>query len=356
MKILAIESSCDETSAAVLTEKNGHPLLLSNIVSSQIPLHQKYGGVVPEVAARAHIENILPVITEALNESKTKLSDIDYIAVTSGPGLVGSLIVGVEAAKALSLSLNIPIVPLNHLEGHLYANFLEKVKPKFPVVALLVSGGHTILVLMENHLNYKIIGKTKDDAAGEAFDKGAKILGLGYPGGPIISERALLGDNSTYSFPIIDLTPNPKRNPEGFLVNPAPSMDFSFSGLKTALLTQTKKMRKLSKKDIDNLAASYQKAIIENLVQNSKRAVLKYKPKTFILSGGVAANKQLREILKANIKKVSPTTSYLIPEFKLCTDNAGMMAAAAYYKIKKDRETIKKDYSFSAEPNLELKI
>jgi N6-L-threonylcarbamoyladenine synthase len=353
VKILAIESSCDETAAAVLLEKNGQPLLLSNVVASQIDLHAKYGGVVPEVAARSHIEKIIPVITEALIGAKTKLSDIDYIAVTSGPGLVGSLVVGVETAKALGLANNIPVIPLNHLEGHIYANFLLEEKPSFPIVALLVSGGHTLLVLMKNHFDFKVIGKTRDDAAGEAFDKGAKLMDLGYPGGPIISKLAEEGDSSAYDFPLIDLTESPKKNKAGFMEKSDLSMDYSFSGLKTALLNKVKAEGKLSREKTADMAASYEKAIIANLSQNAVRAVGIYKPKSFILSGGVAANKLLRTTLEEDIKKVDPKTKYLIPPFSLCTDNAGMMAACAYYKVKTKKQ--KGSIDFVAEPTLEIK-
>lgn len=389
MKILAIETSCDETSAAILTEKDGRPVLLSNVVSSQIDLHKEYGGVVPEVAARAHIESIIPVIKKALNESGPKkqlykknayaqklyqqsLNEIDYIAVTYGPGLVGSLVVGVETAKALGLALNKPIIPINHLEGHIYANLVSNVKchlpagkvgmsnvkcaePKFPIATLLVSGGHTMLIYMKNHLDYKIIGETRDDAAGEAFDKGARVLGLGYPGGPAIAKAAEEGDASKHNFPIIDLTEPPKRGADGFLKYPKPSLDFSFSGLKTALISTVKNHGPLTKKDKADLAVSFQKAIVDTLVQNSLRAVEEYKPKTFILSGGVAANKMLRETLESAIKKSSPDTCYLIPDTNLCTDNAGMIAAAAYYRIKKARSSeLKAQSQFAAEPNLKF--
>lgn len=349
MKILAIESSCDETAASVIGEEKDTPVLFSNIVSSQIDLHAVYGGVVPEVAARAHIENIIPVIDEALKKSKTKLEELDYLAVTYGPGLVGSLVVGVETAKALSAAKNVPVIPINHLEGHIYANFLES-KPEFPLVALLVSGGHTMLIYMKDHFCYQVIGQTKDDAAGEAFDKGAKILDLGYPGGPMISKLAEEGAEEVIKFPIIDLTAEPKRNKEGFLEKPEISMDFSFSGLKTALINKVRGEGNYKKED---LAASFQKAIVDNLVQNSLRAVKKYNPKTFILSGGVAANKKLRETLDEEIKKVSPSTTYLIPETFLCTDNAAMIASVAYWRVKTNHATTTLD--FAAEPNLEIK-
>lgn len=368
MKILAIETSCDETSAAVLTEKNNKPALLSNVVSSQIDLHKEFGGVVPEVAARAHIESIIPVIKKALTNKNSpygskllenKLSDIDYIAVTYGPGLIGSLVVGVETAKGLGLALGKPVVPVNHLEGHIYANFVGQLPdtnyqiPKFPIVALLVSGGHSMLIYMKDHLKYKVIGETRDDAAGEAFDKGARVLGLGYPGGPAISKAAEKGNAERYNFPIIDLTEPPKRGADGFLKYPKPSLDFSFSGLKTALITTIKKHRPFTKKDQADLSAGFQKAIIDTLVQNSLRAVEEYKPKTFILSGGVAANKVLRDSLASALKKSPPYPLYLIPDPYLCTDNAGMIAAAAYYRIKTQR-SFTKYQKFSAEPNLKL--
>jgi N6-L-threonylcarbamoyladenine synthase len=353
VNILAIETSCDETSAAIVTGKRGKPVLLSNIVSSQIPLHQKYGGVVPEVAARAHIENILTVIRESLVKAKVKLSEVDYLAVTEGPGLVGSLVVGVETAKALSLSLNIPVLPINHLEGHIYANF-EGTSPKFPLIALLVSGGHTLLIYMKSHLNYKVIGKTRDDAAGEAFDKGAKLMGLGYPGGPIISKMALEGNENVFKFPMIDLTPRPIKNKKGFLEKQEISMDYSFSGLKTALLNIVKKKMPKTEKDISDLAASYQKAIVDNLIQNSLRAIVKYQPRTFILSGGVAANRYLREKLGNEIKNTDKKVKFIIPPFELCTDNAGMIGIAAWYTIKLKSQNTKNRPRFIAEPNLGL--
>lgn len=349
MKILAIESSCDETAAAVIEERAGKPLLLSNVVSSQIDIHKAYGGVVPEVAARAHIENVIPVVDEALKEAGTNLAELNYIGVTYGPGLVGSLVVGVETAKALGVAKNIPVIPINHLEGHVYANFLGA-EPEFPLVALLVSGGHTMLIHMKNHFEYEVIGHTKDDAAGEAFDKGAKILELGYPGGPIISKVAEKGNENKIKFPLVDLTPEPQRNKEGFLEQPEPSMDFSFSGLKTALINKVRGGEDYKKED---LAASFQKAIIDNLVQNSLRAVKKYKPKTFILSGGVAANELLRDTLKKRISECSPNTKYLIPEKLLCTDNAAMIASVAYWRIKTGNAETTLD--FAAEPNLEIK-
>lgn len=367
MHILAIETSCDETSAAVIKESENQPIILSNIVSSQIDLHKKYGGVVPEVAARAHIELIIPVIDEALKKAKISLNEIDYITPTYGPGLIGSLLVGVETAKALGQAKNIPIIPVNHLEGHLYANFVNSAqrektkediytKPEFPILALIISGGHTMLVTVNDHLKYQVVGRTRDDAAGEAFDKAAKILGLGYPGGPIISKWAEEGDDSSYVFPTIDLTDKPFRDKDGYLRHPEASLDFSFSGLKTSLLTKVKKItennKRLSDKEISNLAASFQKAIVDNVSQNVLRGIERYHPKTFIISGGVAANKQLRETLKKNIESHSPVAKFLVPEFELCTDNAAMIGIAGYYQIKNINSKIEKN--IVAVPSLKL--
>lgn len=356
MNILAIESSCDETAAAVISDQDGCPKILSNIVASQIDLHTKYGGVVPEVAARAHIESVIPTIKESLKEAKAKLSNIDAVAVTEGPGLGGSLIVGVETAKAISLAKKIPLIPINHLEGHIYAAFAEEEKSKdskikFPILTLLVSGGNTLLVLMEDHLRYRVIGQTLDDAAGEAFDKGAKILGLGYPGGPIISKRAEKGNSKRYSLPIIDLTPPPKRDENGYLKKATPSLDFSFSGLKTALLNFAKKEERLTPTKINDLAASFQNAIVETLVQNSLRAIEQYQPRTFVLGGGVAANKALRETLSQKITDHFPGISFITPNINLCGDNAAMIGVAAYFHIKKKSQ---KRRSVVAIPNLKI--
>lgn len=367
MKILAIETSCDETAAAIIGEGKQGPIIHSNVVSSQIDLHAEYGGVVPEVAARAHIESILPVIDKALKDGGATLDSLDYIAVTYGPGLVGSLIVGLETAKGISLSNNIPLIPVNHLEGHLYANFVQtnekkgghnNDEPEFPILALIISGGHTMLVLVHDHLEYQIVGRTRDDAAGEAFDKGAKIMGLGYPGGPIISLRAEKGDDTTYNFPLIDLTDKPYRDENGFLRHPEPSLDFSFSGLKTWLLTKVKSLtegdKKLTEEEVNNLSASFQKAITENVTKNVLLAIEKYKPKTFIISGGVAANKNLREGLKDSIKNKYSNVKYLVPDFYLCTDNAAMIGLAAYYQLKKQGAQEKIKFDITPNPSLKL--
>ena len=350
MKILAIESSCDETAASVVEMTGSGPVILSNIVASQIDIHSQYGGVVPEVAARAHIENIIPTIRAALKEAGTELDVIDRIAVTQGPGLIGSLVVGVESAKAISQATGIPLFPINHLEGHIYASFADPDNvPEFPLLALLVSGGNTLLVYMKDHLRYEVIGSTRDDAAGEAFDKGAKLLGLGYPGGPVISTLAAKGDPSKYHLPIVDLTEAPSRNSEGFLEKAEPSLDFSFSGLKTALLTITKTQKDLPDSDKADLCAAYEDAIVGTLVQNSLRAAEKYRPKTFILAGGVAANKKLREKLGQALKEQVSDIRYIIPELNLCGDNAAMIGIVAAYRKDSDARG-----DFVAEPNLKL--
>lgn len=364
MKILAIETSCDETSAAIITEDQNAPKILSNIIYSQINTHKEYGGVVPEVAARAHIENIISVIEDALKKAKTKLGEIDFIAATYGPGLVGSLLIGVETAKGISLAKDIPFIPINHLEGHIYAGIgagtEDKTKNKinFPALALIISGGHTQLVLIDKHLSYQIIGKTRDDAAGEAFDKAAKIMGLEYPGGPAISRAAEGGDEKKYKFPIIDLTTKPYRDENSFLKYPEPSLDFSFSGLKTSLLTKvkelTKNKKKLTRKELSDLSASFQLAITNNVIQNTQRAIKKYSPKTFILSGGVAANKHLRKALEKNIRNIDPKIQQITPESVLCTDNAAMIGVATYYAVKLKKNNKKNYLKVSPEPGLKL--
>jgi N6-L-threonylcarbamoyladenine synthase len=353
MNILAIESSCDETAAAVV--KDGCEVL-SNVVASQIDIHAKYGGVVPEVAARAHVQSIIPVVEESLYEAKITWKEVDTIAVTQGPGLVGSLIVGTETARTLAILKKKPLIAVNHLDGHIYANWLSENQPQFPLVALLVSGGHTMLIEVENHYKFKIIGQTRDDAAGEAFDKVAALLALPYPGGPNISQLAEKGSENKYKFPIVDLTPEPKRNTEGFLEYPEPSLDFSLSGLKTAVLNEVRSPRhsrvggSLSQKDKADIAASFQKTLVNTLAQNSQRAIEKYHPKSFILSGGVAANEELRNKLQEMCKELG--IKFYMPDLTYCTDNAVMIAVAAYYK--------QKEFGFSEpktltpDPNLKL--
>jgi N6-L-threonylcarbamoyladenine synthase len=332
MNILAIETSCDETAAAVITDGK----IKSSIIASQAQLHAKYGGVVPEVAAREHVTAIIPTIDLALKKAKLKLSGIDTIAVTQGPGLITSLLVGIETAQALGTSLGIPVLPINHMEAHIYANFVNKIH-KFPALILVVSGGHTMLVLMKKHGDYKILGETVDDAAGEAFDKTAKLLGLGYPGGPALSKLAEKGNPKAFNFP------RPMINSKDF--------NFSFSGLKTAVLYEVQKRKNVSTKQKTDYAASIQAAILESLVSKTEKALKLYKPKTLMLGGGVAANKNLRKEFQTLALSFKIPVS--IPAFEFCTDNAAMIGLAAYYKIKNKKARYPK--SFRADPNLELK-
>ncbi len=356
MKILAIETSCDDTSVAVI--EDGYKVL-SSIVSSQVDVHSEYGGVVPEIAARTHIKNMIPVLDNALNKAKVKVEDIDIVATTQGPGLIGSLIVGVNTAKTLAYLYDKPLVALQHIEGHIYANFLEKAvgeQPQFPLVCLTASGGHTNIIYMKSHLNYEVIGDTEDDAAGEAFDKVAKMLGLGYPGGPIISELAEKGDIMAFNFPLVDLTPKPKRNSEGFLETPEESLDFSFSGLKSAVLREVKVIERESKitdQQIWDICASFQETATEILARNLMRAVSKYNPKSILLSGGVASNKVLRTKVESKLKVFDRKVKLFFPKGEYCTDNAAMIGAVAYqYSIKNKFEDYKK---LMPDPNLKLK-
>ena len=331
MKILAIETSCDDTSVAIV--KDGS-YILSSVVATQLE-HSEFGGVVPEVAAREHIKNIVPVLEEAFRVAEVTWDEIDAIAVTKGPGLVGSLIVGVNTAKSLAYLHQKPLIAIHHIEGHIYANWLSKEKstePQFPLVCLTVSGGHTNIIYMKKHLKYEIIGETRDDAAGEAYDKVAKMLGLGYPGGPIISRMALTGDPNKYSFPITDLTEAPSRNEEKYLVPGVESLDFSYSGLKTAVLQTVNKLKiinpELSNTVKSDVSASFEFTANKILARNLARAVYKHNPKTILLSGGVAANNNLRKQVMEEFAQIR--TKILYPEINCCTDNAAMIAAAAY--------------------------
>jgi N6-L-threonylcarbamoyladenine synthase len=309
MKILGIETSCDETAAAVVEDGTR---ILSNEVSSQVEIHARYGGIVPEVASRQHILAIIPVIEQAMTEAGTGWNDIDGIAVTAGPGLAGSLLIGVNTAKAISMSRNIPLTGVNHLEGHIYANWISRNSspPEFPLLALIVSGGHSDLVLMKDHGSYELIGRTRDDAAGEAFDKAARILDLGYPGGPAIQKASELGT------PSIDL-------PRSWIKG---TSDFSFSGIKTALLRLEESNQIENKLDA---AASFQEAIAEVLVTKTINAAEDHGVKQIILAGGVAANRPLRErLVRESILPV------LVPEIRLCTDNAAMIAACGFFRFK----------------------
>lgn len=346
MKILAIESSCDETAAAVLEGRGSKLRLLSNIVSSQIALHRAYGGVVPEVAAREHVLNILPVIEEALKAAGIKRTEaakkLSAIAVTTGPGLITSLMIGVETAKTLSYVWKLPAVAVNHIEGHLYSNFITA-SPKLPALILTVSGGHTQLVHMKTHLSYKTIGETRDDAAGEAFDKAAKLLGLGYPGGPLVSKAATEYANlikQDLASPSIIL-PRPMLNDKSY--------DFSFSGLKTALLYETRKDKDY-KKRINEYCYAFEQAVVDVLVTKTMRAAKKLGVKSVMLAGGVAANKALRERLSAEVSNAG--LAFAMPDLSYTTDNAAMIAAAGYFKFKAGKTTPWR--KLKVDPNLEL--
>lgn len=344
MIILAIETSCDETAASIIRGSGQNVEILSNVVSSQIEIHKKYGGVVPEVAAREHVYNILPVIKEALEKANITKESLDYIAVTKGPGLITSLHCGVETAKALSITWNKPLIPIHHIESHLYANFIGKHSIKFPAIVLTVSGGHTALYLMNGHTELKLIGETIDDAAGEAFDKSAQLMNLGYPGGPIISTEAAKWNKVKNSEDIVINLPRPLLN--------KPNFDFSFSGLKTALLYSLQKDPHW-KKRIPEYCHELQEAIVETLVKKAIRAADKYEAKTILLAGGVAANKRLREHLVEYASTKLSTVKVNIPELQYTTDNAAMVGTCAYFKIKAGLKPTK-NATITADPNFEL--
>lgn len=316
MFILGIESSCDETAAAVV--KDGK--LLSSVIASQIQDHSAYGGVVPEIASRKHIEAISPVIMQAVMDAGLTLPQIEGIAVTRGPGLIGSLLVGLSTAKALAYGLHIPFVGVNHLEGHITASFLSEQKPQFPFAALVVSGGHTNVYLVKNYHEFQLLGQTRDDAAGEAFDKAAKLLGLGYPGGVVIDRMAKSGNPSAFDFPRAM-----KDSP-----------DFSFSGLKTSLLTMFKKRGgRFSQEELPDVVASYQEAIIDVLVEKTLKAAGNHNITQVVVCGGVAANSRLRQKFSAATAKAG--MELFIPPMILCTDNAAMIAALGEIMLKNGR-------------------
>lgn len=318
MKILAIETSCDETAAAIVCDGQK---VLSNVVASSSEMHTKTGGIIPEVAARQQLTSIMPVIDEAISLAAISSDEIDKIAVTTGPGLVGSLLVGVETAKTLTRLWGKPIIPVNHMMGHVYACWLNG-QPIFPAMALVVSGGHTDLIYMKGHAEAELIGTTRDDAAGECFDKCARLLGLPYPGGPSVSMAANNFQSSNPNFSL-RLFPRPMIDSKDF--------DWSFSGLKTAVLNKVNKVESLTKEDVDMLAAEVQEAICEVLVKKSLRAAKQYMPKSFLLSGGVAANKKLREKFADEFSSSLTGITLHVPEPSFCTDNAAMIGAAAYY-------------------------
>lgn len=334
MTILALETSCDETSIAVVAQRNGIAHIRSNIVASQIAVHAKTGGVVPEVAAREHVGPIIPSIKRALRNASQELSDIDAIAVTVGPGLHTALAVGIETAKTLSYVLGLPLIPVNHVHGHIAANWDGR-KPALPSLALVVSGGHTELIFMKSINRLQLLGSTRDDAAGECFDKVAQLLHLGYPGGPEINVRAEHGDPRAFDLP----RPMLKYK----------NLDFSFSGLKTSmrylienhpLLIEEGKPRRRRAGVVNDLCASVQRAITDVLVEKTLRAARQYKPKEILLAGGVAANKELRMRLARETKKLSWHPTYHQPPLDLCMDNAGMIGlAAAYFPIRSSKQT-----------------
>ncbi len=311
--ILGIETSCDETAAAVVGDGRD---VLSNVVSSQIDIHARYGGVVPEIASRAHVEMMTPVIAQSMVEAGVEPDDLTAIACTVGPGLVGSLLIGVSAAKSLALVWDKPFVAVNHLEAHLYASFLEEPDLELPVVVLLVSGGHTMLVLMEGHGKYRLLGQTLDDAAGEAYDKVARYLGLGYPGGPILDKMAMDGDREAIRFPRAMVK-------DGY--------DFSFSGLKTSVVNYVRKNPDAN--DVD-VAASFQEAVVDVLLTKARRAVHEFDAKGLCLAGGVAANSSLRE--RTLDLAIEEGIKGFIPSRSMCTDNAAMVAAAGWWRFHSD--------------------
>ncbi len=332
MLILGIETSCDETSVALV--EDGKKMLV-NLIRSQLDIHRDFGGVVPELACRKHLELINPLLLEALEVAKKSWKDIDAVAVTSGPGLVGAVLIGVAAAKAISLALDIPLIGVNHLEGHIYANHLEEGFIPFPSIALLVSGGHTSLILIKDHGKYEILGETRDDAAGEAFDKVARMLHLGYPGGPLIDKLSKEGDPEKIHFPRA-------------MMNRKDNFDFSFSGLKTSVVYYLKSDEGKNAKTAD-IAGGFQEAVVDVLVAKTIRAAKKYKTTDILLAGGVARNSKLREkmLQKARGQKINVH----IPSLLLCTDNAAMIATAGYFLYKRGMIS---DLSLDAVPNLSL--
>lgn len=313
MLTLAIESSCDETSCGVI--KDGREVL-SNIISSQIDIHRRFGGVVPEIASRKHVESINLIIQEALDYAKVSFKDIDFVSVTQGPGLVGALLVGLSAAKSIAYSLDIPLVGVNHIEGHVCANYIEHKELKPPFVCLIVSGGHTYLIDVKDYNTYTLYGRTRDDAAGEAFDKVARAMGLPYPGGPFIDKLAAEGDKGKIEFPRVFLDDK--------------TYDFSFSGLKTAVLNHLNAAKQRGEEvDIKDVAAGFQQAVLDVLVEKSFRLAKEVGRDKIVIAGGVAANKGLRNMLEERGSKENVGIYY--PSPMLCTDNAAMIGSAGYY-------------------------
>ncbi|MEG0314889.1 MAG: tRNA (adenosine(37)-N6)-threonylcarbamoyltransferase complex transferase subunit TsaD [Erysipelotrichaceae bacterium] len=330
--ILAIESSCDETAVAII--KNGKDIV-SNIVATQIDVHKEFGGVIPEVASRIHVENISMVIKRALDEAKMSVADVDAIAFTRGPGLIGSLHVGVQAAKTLAWAYNKPLVPVHHIAGHIFANNLVE-DIVFPLLAIVVSGGHTELVYMKDEISYEVLGTTQDDAIGEAFDKVGRVLGLPYPGGVYIDKIAKDGQN-------IYKLPHPKAEKE---------LDFSFSGLKSGVLQFINRMERNNETfKPEDLACSFQETAISVLLERANKAIKQCKPKMVVLAGGVAANSCLRREVSELMSKEYPQVKLIIPPLKCCTDNAAMIGVAGYVAYK---HGVRGEFSVSAKPSIEL--
>ena len=336
--MLGIETSCDETAGSVIkggtSDLADGDKILSNVVSSSIAFHERFGGVVPEIASRFHVQYINHVVREALDNARITLDDVNLIAVTSGPGLVGALLIGISFAKALSLVRNIPIIGVNHVEAHIYACLMENPEITPPFVGLVVSGGHTSLFLAEKRVEFKLIGSTLDDAAGEAFDKVAKILGLGYPGGPIIEKRAMEGDPKAIDFPRPCITGR---------------LDFSFSGLKTAVLYYCRKIGKLKDSIINDICASFQEAIVDVLVKNAILACKENGLRDIVLGGGVTANLRLRE--KFRIVSEDAGIKVYFPSVPLCLDNAAMVAGLGYERYMLGEVS---DLTLTAQPELEM--
>ncbi|WP_071440562.1 tRNA (adenosine(37)-N6)-threonylcarbamoyltransferase complex transferase subunit TsaD [Traorella massiliensis] len=331
-KILAIESSCDETAAAVIEDEH---IVLANVVATQIDVHKEYGGVIPEIASRIHIENISMVIAECLKKANLKMEDIDAVAFTQGPGLIGSLHVGVQAAKTLAWAFKKPLVPVHHIAGHIYANRLVS-ELHFPLLALVVSGGHTELIYMKDEWSFEVLGTTQDDAIGEAFDKVGRVLGLPYPGGVYIDKLSKQGKN-------IYKLPKPK---------PEKELDFSFSGLKSGVLQFIKRMERQNETfKPEDLACSFQETAINCLLERADKALERYDVKQFVLAGGVAANSCLREHVLNDLQKKYPAVECLIPPLSCCTDNAAMIGVAGSVAY---RHGIRADFDVSADPGMDI--
>lgn len=333
MIVLAIETSCDETACALV--KDGR-IILSNIISSQAELFEKYGGVVPEIASRKHMEYMIPVVEQALSAADITINDIDAVAVTKGPGLVGALLAGISLAKGIALAAQKPLIGVNHLEGHIAANYLHNHDLEPPFLCLLVSGGHSHILKVNDFTDIDVLGRTRDDASGEAFDKVARAIGLGYPGGPKIDKAAMTGNPHKYSFPRTKFKDNP--------------YDFSFSGLKTAVLNTINNIKQKGEEpDVENICASFQYTIARVLIENTIQAAKDTGMKSIVVAGGVAANTGLREELTKEAKDLGYSVHF--PPMILCTDNAAMIGSAAYYHLIKGESD---DYSLNAVPSLKI--